>query len=351
MTALLPPAVGELREVAEPALRAAVGTLHPRLARVVAYHRGWTDREGRPQPKGSGKALRPALALLCGRAAGGAQEHAVTAAVAVEMVHDFSLLHDDLMDGDTERRHRPTAWVAFGVADATLAGDALLDLATRSVLGCGSGQAIGGVELLHRGVARLVQGQAMDVDFETRLDVELRECLDMERGKTGALIATACGLGALLAGGSADLVEGLTAFGEHLGLAFQLVDDLLGIWGDPDVTGKPVTSDLRRRKKSVPVVAALDPTSEQAPPDGRTTPAARKRLLRHLSAGPDTPPQEAELAALAALLDSCGARRWTADTAAAELALAEQALAALDLNPDVAAELVAVARFAVDRSV
>jgi geranylgeranyl diphosphate synthase type I len=348
MTALLPPSLSELREVAEPAIRAAVDTLHPRLARVVAYHRGWTDKNGRAQPKGSGKALRPALALLSARAAGGAQEHGVVAAAAVEMVHDFSLLHDDLMDGDTERRHRPTAWVAFGVADATLAGDALLDLATRLVLGSSSPQAVAGVEVLHRGVARLVEGQAMDVDFETRLDVTLEECLHMERGKTGALIATACGLGGVLAGGPPDLVAGLTGFGEHLGLAFQLVDDLLGIWGDPDVTGKPVLSDLRRRKKSVPVVAALDDTGESA---SRTSPAARRRLLRHLTASPERPPREEELVAVAELLSECGARRWTAAAAAAELALAEAELAAVELPTDVAAELVALARFAVDRSV
>src|SRR6201994_3658672 len=113
---------------------AAINRLTPRVRRVAAYHYGLADAAGNPISEGSGKALRPALALLSARAAGVVPERGVSAAVAVEFVHNFSLLHDDIMDGDTERRHRPTAWTVFGVGAAILAGDAMLALANDLLL-------------------------------------------------------------------------------------------------------------------------------------------------------------------------------------------------------------------------
>src|ERR1700730_219319 len=125
----MPAGVAVARDLVGPATEAAINRLSPRVRRGAAYHYGLADAQGNPVRVGSGKALRPALALLSARAARGRPERGVSAAVAVELVHNFSLLHDDIMDGDTERRHRPTAWTVHGVGAAILAGDALLALA------------------------------------------------------------------------------------------------------------------------------------------------------------------------------------------------------------------------------
>ncbi len=208
-------------------------------------------------PGGSaGKALRPALALLSARSAGASAERAAPAAVAVELVHNFSLLHDDIMDGDIERRHRPTAWTVFGVGPAILAGDALLALAQDILLETPP-YGVWAARCLSAAVQRLIAGQGSDLAFERRDDVQVEECLEMAGDKTAALMACACSIGVIYLGAPASLAMSLSGFGAHAGLAFQLTDDLLGIWGAPEVTGKPVGSDLRARKKSVPVVAAL----------------------------------------------------------------------------------------------
>ncbi len=224
-------------------------------------------------PGGAGKALRPALALLSARAADAAAERAVPAAVAVELVHNFSLLHDDIMDGDTERRHRPTAWTVYGVGMAILAGDALLALAQDLLLEGQPPESVWASRCLSAAIQRLIAGQGADLAFERRGDVTVAECLDMAGDKTAALMACACSIGAVYVGGPAGMAKSLAGFGAYAGLAFQLTDDLLGIWGAPEVTGKPVRSDLRARKKSLPVVAAHH---QRHPGRGRTGRAARQ---------------------------------------------------------------------------
>ena len=188
----------------------------------------------------------------------------MTAAVAVELVHNWSLLHDDIMDNDTERRHRPTAWTVFGVGPAILAGDALLALAQDLLLEDDTLKGAWASRCLSAAVLRLVDGQGEDLAFEKRDDVTLAECLDMAGNKTAALMACACSIGAVHLGAPPTLAMALAGFGAHVGLAFQLTDDLLGIWGAPEVTGKPVRADLRARKKSLPVVAALNSGQPEA---------------------------------------------------------------------------------------
>ena len=230
----------------------------PGVRRVAAYHYGFADADGNPISGGSGKALRPALALLSARAAGAAPERGVTPAVAVELVHNFSLLHDDIMDGDTERRHRPTAWTVFGVGAAILAGDAMLALANDLLLEeHGPGRPVGRALPVHRGAAadrRPGRGHRVR---EARRRERSTSASQMAGDKTAALMACACTIGAVHVGAPPELAMGLAEFGGHVGLAFQLTDDLLGIWGATEVTGKPVRADLRARKKSLPVVAAL----------------------------------------------------------------------------------------------
>ena len=221
----------------------------------------------------------------------------MTAAVAVELVHNFSLLHDDIMDNDTERRHRPTAWTVFGVGAAILAGDALLALAQDLLLEDGNPQGAWAARCLSAAVQRLIGGQGADLAFEKRDDVTLAECLDMAGDKTAALMACACSIGAVHLGAPPTLAMGLAGFGAHVGLAFQLTDDLLGIWGAPEVTGKPVRADLRARKKSLPVVAALN----------SGTPEAAE--LRALLTDP-APLTEDDLVRAADLVVAAGGKDW-----------------------------------------
>src|SRR5246127_5228901 len=187
----MPAGVAVARDLVGPATEAAINRLSPRVRRVAAYHYGLADAQGNPVRVGSGKALRPALALLSARAAGVAPERGVSAAVAVELVHNFSLLHDDIMDGDTERRHRPTAWTVFGVGAAILAGDAMLALAQDILLEDQARQAIWAARCLSVAVQRLIAGQGADLAFERRDDVQVEECLEMAGGKTGAPMGVA----------------------------------------------------------------------------------------------------------------------------------------------------------------
>src|ERR1700726_5128677 len=167
----MPAGVAVARDLVGPATEAAISRLSPRVRRVAAYHYGLADAGGTPVRNGSGKALRPALALLSARAAGVAPERGVSAAVAVELVHNFSLLHDDIMDNDTERRHRPTAWTVFGVGPAILAGDALLALAQDLLLEDDTLKGAWASRCLSAAVLRLVDGQGEDLAFEKRDEV------------------------------------------------------------------------------------------------------------------------------------------------------------------------------------
>ena len=254
------------RALSAPVLRAAVDRLAPPMDTVAAYHFGWIDAQGRPADGDGGKAVRPALALLSAEAAGAPAEVGVPGAVAVELVHNFSLLHDDLMDGDEQRRHRDTVWKVHGPAQAILVGDALFALANEVLLELGTVEAGRATRRLTTASRKLIDGQAQDISYEHRERVTVEECLEMEGNKTGALLACAVSIGAVLGGADDRTADTLEAYGYHLGLAFQAVDDLLGIWGDPESTGKQTWSDLRQRKKSLPVVAALaagGPASER----------------------------------------------------------------------------------------
>ena len=320
----------------EPALRVAVGSLPPATRRIADYHFGWADEDGRPAHADGGKAIRPALALLTAQAVGGTTEAALPAAVAVELVHNFSLLHDDVMDCDTARRHRATAWTVFGLGPAILAGDALLGLAF-DVLAASSHPRRGeAARILGTTVQELVDGQLADADFEARDDVVPAECVRMAQLKTGALLGCCTALGALFGGGRPEQIDHLRLYGEDLGLAYQYVDDLLGIWGKSSITGKPVYSDLRRRKKSLPVVTALS----------SGTPAGRK--LAELYGGSEEL-SDTELVNAAALVDSAGGRQTSQAQADALLASALGELTAAGALAPAATELERLARLATRR--
>jgi geranylgeranyl diphosphate synthase type I len=330
------------RRQVEPALREAVTGMRPDLRRIAGYHFGWWNADGTPvggRPAG-GKAIRPALVLLSAEAVGGSAAVAVPGAVAVELVHNFSLIHDDVIDGDLTRRHRPTVWSVFGVGPAIVAGDAMLTLALDLLAGCGHPAAPASTRLLSAATQEMIEGELADLSFEEQTDVDLTDCIRMSAGKSGALLAGACAVGGSFGAATPVQLVQLRDFGEKLGVAFQLADDLLGIWGDPALTGKPVYGDLRRRKKSLPVVAAL----------ASGTAAGAELAARYHD---DVPLSEAELAHLAGLVEQAGGRAWSRTRASELLAEALEALRSAG-HPTggavrAAIELAAVARLAVHR--
>ncbi|MGH8794723.1 MAG: family 2 encapsulin nanocompartment cargo protein polyprenyl transferase [Stackebrandtia sp.] len=328
--------LADSRDLLEPALREAVDTLPLRMRHVAGYHFGWWDVDGGPTGRTGGKAIRPALTLLTARAVGDSAEPARPAAVAVELIHNFSLLHDDVIDGDLTRRHRPTAWSVFGQGAAILAGDALSTLAADVVASAGRGWSLEGVRMINTAVQTLIDGQSLDIDFEDRREVAPAECRRMAEAKTGALLSCACAIGALSGGAEPAVVSRLGVFGARLGLAFQFVDDLLGIWGDPKTTGKPVYSDLHNRKKSLPVVAALS---------SGTAAAGELAELYGREAALET----ADLARAATLIDESGGRAWSLEQIDVLFAEAMGSLADADLTQTSAAELESLARLIVHR--
>ena len=335
MTATLTPVLDRSRQLVLPAMRAAVAGLDPTSRDVAGYHLGWTDADGTACLSGGGKAVRPALALLSAELAGARADVGIPGAVAVELVHNFSLLHDDVMDGDAQRRHRATVWSLWGEPCAILTGDALLALALQVLCDSGSPHAPAAAWLLLQATQELIRGQVEDLAFESRDSVAVEECLRMAAGKTGALLSASAAIGAVLAGAPRELVRALAAYGQHLGAAFQLVDDLLGIWGDPAVTGKPVLSDLRSRKKTLPVSWAL--AADDA--------AAHELAAWYRSSTVD----DAGLRRAAELVETGGGRAWAAAEAARRMEQAELALDAVDLPAGPRAELLALGHFVVDR--
>jgi geranylgeranyl diphosphate synthase type I len=313
---------GWVDELLTPALQAAVATLPAAEGRVAGYHRGWCEADGSPNDsvRGGGKAVRSVLAMLSAVAVGGTAREAVPGGVAVELVHDFTLLHDDVIDGDALRRHRPAAWSAFGTPAAVLTGDALLVTAMRVL----SDVPVRGAVAVREMVAALldlVAGQSDDVAFESAPEVSVAQYLAMAEGKTGALMGCACALGGVLAGAADEQIRALRDFGRRLGVAFQCADDVLGIWGRTARSGKPVGADLTARKKSLPVVAALA--------DG----GAASRRLRALYGSP-RPFQETDVALAGRLVEEAGGRQAAEEEARRQVTAALRSLSCAQPTPE-----------------
>ncbi|BCL26678.1 polyprenyl synthetase family protein [Streptomyces aurantiacus] len=309
------PRLGWVDDLFVPALRTALAALPAVESRVAGYHHGWYEADGTPVASASrrGKAVRPALTLLSAAAVDGSADDALPGAVAVELVHDFTLLHDDVIDGDALRRHRPAAWSVFGTPAAVLTGDALLVSAVRVVADAPRPRAATAVRELVGALMELVEGQSLDVAFEKAPEVSAAQYLAMAEGKTGSLMGCACALGGLLAGADDERVGGLREFGRRLGVAFQCADDVLGIWGRTTRSGKPVGADLAARKKSLPVVAAL----------AGGGPAAER--LRDLYASP-RPMDEQDVALARQLVETAGGRQAAQDEARRQMSAALRAL-------------------------
>jgi geranylgeranyl diphosphate synthase, type I len=259
-----PPAIVErYRSEINAELESVIDGRNLPLYDMMKYHLGWIDEKGNPAQQNGGKALRPALCLFSCEACGGDYRDALPAAAAVELVHNFSLIHDDIQDDDRERRHRPTVWAVWGKPQAINAGTAMRVLASGAVerllqLGISLRKLFQVNRRLNEMSLRLIEGQYLDISFEDRYDITVDDYINMIGHKTGALIEGSMELGAYLGTSRRTTVRSFKNIGRNLGLAFQIRDDILGIWGNEAETGKPSGNDIRRRKKSFPVVYALE---------------------------------------------------------------------------------------------
>jgi geranylgeranyl diphosphate synthase type I len=227
---------------------------------MLTYHMGWTG-EG-AGPEAAGKRIRPILVLLTTASCAAAWEPALPAAAAIELVHNFSLVHDDIQDNSPKRRGRDTAWVKWGAPMAINVGDALFVMSSQAIMDLKNNfpaeVVVNAAEILHNTCLDLTRGQYLDMSYAGRIDHGVEDYWPMISGKTAALISACCQLGSLLGGADQDKQDAYRSFGHYLGLAFQVQDDILGIWGDEGVTGKSIAGDLVEGKNSFPVLAGLD---------------------------------------------------------------------------------------------
>jgi geranylgeranyl diphosphate synthase, type I len=304
-------------------MRAAFPDAEPDLAPyygMMQYHLGWLDEQLQPANASSGKLIRPVLVLLANRVFGGSDEQALPLAAGIQLLHDFSLIHDDIEDNSATRRGRRTTWNIWGLAHGINAGDGMFALAHRAVYGLSdAGVAADRVLRIARDfentILRICEGQYLDMSAEGQMDVSEDRYLRMIRGKTAKLAAASAGLGAQVATDDRDAIEALWQFGEALGMAFQMQDDLLDIWGAPEHTGKPFAADLVQRKMSLPVIYGLAHAPE---PD--------REQFQSLYRKPD-PLTRPDLDTLLAILDRTEAQTYVEHLARDEY---DRAMGALD---------------------
>lgn len=235
---------------------------------------GWTDIDGKPVVATEGKALRPTLCLLACESTGGEVSDALPAAIALELIHDFSLIHDEVQDRDETRRHRPTIWTIWGESKAIVAGNILRVIADISL-----GKLINArntaettllvADVITKSYLQMIEGQYLDLKFEGRTDITINDYLGMISRKTGALIECSLAVGAIIGSDNLSTIEAFKQCGKSLGMVFQIRDDYLGIWGDEKNTGKPVGADIRRKKNAFPFVYSIS----------NANPIEKKKLL------------------------------------------------------------------------
>ena len=275
-----------------------VPTDTPQLANMVRYPLGLVDETGRPVTASRGKRIRPVLLLLANEAAGGNWNAAIPAAAAVEFLHNFSLVHDDIQDNSPTRRGRPAVWKLWGPSQGINVGDLLFALSFSSLGGLERRGVSAEIRLatgdaLTESCLELTRGQYLDLHFEDCPSVNMDHYLSMISGKSAALLSTCARIGALLADASSERVEHFACFGKNLGMAFQIRDDFLGLWGEPSLTGKSSVTDIQSRKKTLPVLYGLQHSKQFG------------ELHRQ-------PPEEDEDVSLfLALLEETGARKFT----------------------------------------
>ena len=333
----LPPVFARHQAVVGAALRAELDDRPLPIYDSLRYYMGWSDVDGTHTDGDEGKRLRPTLCLLACEAVGGDPAAAVPAAAAVELVHNFSLIHDDIEDGDRTRHNRPTLWVVWGEPVAIVAGNSLLAIADIALnrlgdAGTAAETAITAGHILTERYLSMMEGQYLDIAYEGRTDVTVDEYLAMIERKTGALIEGAVELGALVgAGGAGELVDGLRAVGDDIGRIFQIRDDVLGIWGGPAL-GKPVGTDITRKKNSLPVVHVLEHARD----------ADRRELRRIYN---ENQIEGGDVERILEMMDGLGTQRWCQDQAEIRWDRARSRLASLQLSAEASREFVELGEY------
>jgi geranylgeranyl diphosphate synthase type I len=330
-------------------MRAVLGDRDLPIFDMARYALGWLDTEGQPRANGAGKGLRPVLCLLAAEAVNAspsARARALAAAAAVELVHNYSLVHDDIQDGDQERHHNPTVWFRWGMPQAINVGDALRELAQIALqraqaAGAPPTTVLDAYQLLNMSSLEMIEGQYLDLAYEQRSTVGPDEYLDMVGRKTGVMIGCSMALGALLASGNRTIADQFGRAGRRLGLCFQIRDDALGIWGDETMTGKSSDNDIRRRKKSYPIVYAFRTAGE----DGRAT---LNRIYSRAEPG-GAEVSDADLGAVLRILDQLGAREATDLAAQQQYDAFHQELDGCALSPASRATFTSIAKFMLQR--
>jgi geranylgeranyl diphosphate synthase type I len=333
-----------LKTFSDAALPAIEGELQRTIARLneprtqpfqemLTYHMGWSG-EG-AGPAATGKRIRPMLTLLSCAACGADWKIALPAAAAIELIHNFSLVHDDIQDNSDTRRGRLTVWKKWNMPQAITAGDALFVLAQLALLetkgAVASDQTLQTVQILQEACLALCSGQYLDISYETRQDLTVEDYWPMISGKTAALLSACTQVGAVLGGADEELQEAYRNFGHYLGLAFQVQDDLLGIWGDSALTGKSTESDLVAGKKSLPVLFGIGKNG---------------RFAKRWGEGPI---RVEEVAALSEQLTEEGARLYTQEMADQMTDLALQSLREADPAGEAGEALFEMARMLLNR--
>lgn len=293
------------------------------LHEMLAYHMGWAGEGAGAETQG--KRLRPLLVLLTTAACNAKWEHALPAAAAIELIHNFSLIHDDVQDNSPLRRGRPTVWKKWGVAQAINAGDALFVLAHMALSALRENftaeQAFRSEQVIHNVCLDLTRGQFLDLHYEGCDDLTLEDYWTMIAGKTAALFSASAQVGAILGAAGEAAEQAYRDFGHYLGLTFQVQDDILGIWGDSARMGKSNESDLVSGKKSLPVLHGLSRAGE----------FARRRRQGRISAE--------EVPGLSEQLAREGARAFAQDQADRLMDLAIQSLRQADAQGEAAEAL------------
>jgi geranylgeranyl diphosphate synthase type I len=321
----------DVRPAIQDAMRAAFPQAEARVDgfyQMQEYHLGWRDQRLQPAESDPGKLIRPQLVLLACQAAGGDPAQALPVAAGVQLLHDFSLIHDDIEDNSDTRRGRPTVWSLWGLAQGINAGDGMFVLAHLAIhrlnaLGVPAERILAVLRRFDEVILQVCEGQYLDLSFEGNLTITPEDYLAMIGRKTAALVAGSCELGALVAGAPAATVAALAQYGLSVGLAFQIEDDILGIWGAPEVTGKPRAADLYRRKLSLPVVHALAHAADGA------------ELARLYTEGEM---DDASVERALAIIDSAESREYCAAVAAEHHAAAFTAIDRLDTAGSPSAE-------------
>jgi geranylgeranyl diphosphate synthase type I len=308
---------------------------------IMRYHLGWLDKDLKPMERYRGKRFRPILCLLSYYALSGIYDKALPAAASIELIHNFSLIHDDIEDQDEERRHRPTVWKLWGVAQAINAGDgmhvyanlAALRLKKRSVT---DSKIVEVLQILNETVMTLCEGQYLDISFETRTEVSTKEYLDMIYRKTGALIESAVAVGAVLASEDKSVIGNFRKFGRDLGMAFQIRDDIIGTWGETESTGKPKGSDIENKKKTLPVIYTFENSSD-----------GEKKSLIDIHNKEKLGKKDVDF--IIRLMEEKGAHNYAIETAASYEKSALSALKRLKLNSGAEEKLISLTDFLIKR--